>query len=144
MKEKPSPLLGKPPIQFSGTEKVRSLGGLWYVAESEGTMPGGGTATMMLTLGYDPLKKRYVSTWIGSMMSYLWISEGSVDASGNVLTLDSVGPNMAVPGTMAKFQDVSEFKRNDHRVLTSRMGNGDDSPLSPQHIAWVEPRRAPR
>ena len=35
---------GKPPEHFRGTERVRSLGGLWIVAEGEGEMPGGGTA----------------------------------------------------------------------------------------------------
>jgi hypothetical protein len=35
-------------------------------------MPGGGAATMFLTLGYDPQRERYVGTWIGSMMTHLW------------------------------------------------------------------------
>ncbi len=55
---------GKPPAKFKGTESVRSLGGLWTQAEGRGEMPGGGTATMMMTLGYDPQRKRYVGTWI--------------------------------------------------------------------------------
>ena len=35
---------GKPPETFRGTESVRSLGGLWVLAEGQGEMPGGGTA----------------------------------------------------------------------------------------------------
>lgn len=50
---------GKPPEKSSGTESVRALGGLWILAEGQGEMPGGGHATMMLTLGYDPQKNRY-------------------------------------------------------------------------------------
>lgn len=114
-----------PPMKFTGTEKVRSLKGLWYIAESEGPMPDGGTANMILTLGYDPNKARYVGTWIGSMMTYLWTYEGSVDPSGTKLTLDSEGPNMAVPGTMARFQDIHEFESADHRIVTSQI-LGDD------------------
>jgi hypothetical protein len=35
---------GKPPETFKGTESVRSLGGLWILAEGQGEMPGGGAA----------------------------------------------------------------------------------------------------
>ncbi len=117
---------GQAPFRYTGTESVRSLGGLWFVAESHGEMPEGEPpATMILTLGYDPQKQRYVGTWIGSMMSHLWVYEGEVDAAGKTLTLDSVGPNMAAPGTMARFKDSIEFESDDHRITSSRM-LGDD------------------
>jgi hypothetical protein len=109
----------QPASKHTGTEKVRSLGGLWTVGEGEGEMPGGGTATMIMTLGYDTIKKRYVGTWIGSMMAYLWVYDGELDASGRVLTLNAEGPNMMAPGQMMKYRDVIEFKSDDHRVLTS-------------------------
>ena len=51
---------GKPPQKFTGTETVRSVGGVWVVAEGDGEMPGGGVGTTVMTLGYDPQKKRYV------------------------------------------------------------------------------------
>jgi hypothetical protein len=116
---------GKPPEHFKGTESVRSIGGLWIVAEGQGEMPGGGAATTMMTLGYDPQKKRYLGTWVGSMMTHLWLYDGALDAAGKVLTLDTKGPNMAAEGKMAKFKDVIELKSDDHRVLTSHM-LGDD------------------
>jgi hypothetical protein len=109
----------QPKSKSTGTEKVRSLGGLWTVGEGQGEMPGGGEATMIMTLGYDPEKKRYVGTWIGSMMTYLWIYDGELDASGKVLTLNAEGPNMLTPGKMTRYKDVIEFKSDDHRVLTS-------------------------
>jgi hypothetical protein len=84
-------------------------------------MPGGGPATTVMTLGYDPQKKRYVGTWIGSMMTHLWVYDGELDAAGNALTLNSEGPSMAPgsEGKMVKYRDVIEFKSDDHRVLTS-------------------------
>src|SRR5688572_31098773 len=45
---------------------LRSLGGLWTVGEGSGDMPGGGTAKTIMTLGYDPQKKRFVGTFIRS------------------------------------------------------------------------------
>jgi len=111
---------GKPPETFKGTESVRSVGGLWVLGEGRGEMPDGGMATTMLTLGYDPQKRRYVGTWIGSMMAYLWIYDGSMDAAAKVLTLDAEGPGFAPDGALAKYQDVITLESEDHRVLRSR------------------------
>jgi hypothetical protein len=120
---------GKPPEKSGGTESVRSLGGLWVLAEGQGEMPGGGPATMIMTLGYDPLRKRYVGTWIGSMMTHLWVYDGALDAAERVLTLGAEGPSMAGDGKMAKYRDVIEIKSDDHRLLTSHL-LGDDGKWS--------------
>src|SRR5690606_862870 len=82
---------------------------------------------MQLTLGYDPQKKRFVGTWIGSMMNYLWVYEGDLDASGKVLTLNATGPVMMGPatGTMAKYQDVITIVGPDERTLTGRQQQPD-------------------
>jgi hypothetical protein len=56
-------------------------------------MPGG-AATTMMTLGYDPHRKRYVGTWIGSMMTHLWVYGCELDASERVLTLNAEGPSV--------------------------------------------------
>jgi hypothetical protein len=115
----------QPPEKSTGTESVRSLGGLWILAEAQGEMPGCGPVTMIITLGYDPEKQRYVGTWIGSMMTYLWMYNGEMDAHERVLTLNSEGPAMSGDGKMAKYKDVIEVKSNDHRVMTSHV-LGDD------------------
>jgi hypothetical protein len=116
---------GKPPEKCRGSETVRSLGGLWILAEGKGEMPGGGDATMVLTLGYDPQKKRYVGTWIGSMMTHLWVYDGELDADGKTLTLNSEGPDMSAANRMAKFRDVIEIRSDDHRTLRSHMLGAD-------------------
>ena len=36
---------GKPPIKTTGSETVRTLGGLWIVGEGQGEMPDGSPAT---------------------------------------------------------------------------------------------------
>jgi hypothetical protein len=112
---------GQPAAKMEGTESVRSIGGLWVVAEGSGEMPGGGPSTTILTLGYDPQKSRFVGTFIGSMMDMLWTYEGSLDAAGRVLTLDTEGPDFGNPGQRAKYKDIIEFRSDDHRVMTSRM-----------------------
>ncbi len=107
------------PLKSTGTETVRSLGGLWFLAEGQGEMPCGGAATTLMTLGYDPQKQSYVGTWIGSMMTYLWQYDGELDAGETVLTLTSDGPSMTGDNQLGKYKDVIEFKSDDHRVLTS-------------------------
>ena len=112
----------KPPEKFVGTESVRSIGGLWTMGEGR---PGGGTAVTVMTLGFDPARKRFVGTFVGSMMTHMWLYEGTVDTAGKVLTLDTEGPNFAAEGKMSKYKDVIEFVSDDHRTLTSHM-QGDD------------------
>ena len=105
------------------TESVRSLHGLWILAEGNGETPGGTAATTVMTLGYDPEKQRFVGTWIGSMMTHLWIYDGELDETGKILTLASEGPDMSPEGKgrMLKYRDVIELKSDDHRTLTSHV-----------------------
>jgi hypothetical protein len=110
---------GKPHEKFTGTETVRSLGGVWILCEGSGEMPGGGTGKTIMTLGYDPQKKRFVGTFIGSMMANLWLYEGSLDADGKLLTLDSEGPSFSGDGRLAKYKDAMDVKSDDHRVFSS-------------------------
>lgn len=112
---------GQPPSKWKTTDSARSIGGLWVACESLGEMPDGSPSTTIMTLGYDPQRQRFIGTFIGSMMTHLWIYDGALDATGNVLTLDAEGPSFAGDGKMAKYQDVIEFKNDDHRTLTSRM-----------------------
>lgn len=115
----------QPMERSKGSEHVRSLGGLWVLCEGKGEMPGGEPATMLMTLGYDPQNKRFAGTWIGSMMTHLWVYDGSLDATRKILTLNSEGPSMKGDGKLARYRDVIEFKSDDHRVLTSH-GLSDD------------------
>ncbi|HEU4390675.1 MAG TPA: DUF1579 domain-containing protein [Blastocatellia bacterium] len=113
-----------PPETCSGTESVRSLGGLWVLCEGHGEMQGV-PVTSLITLGYDPQKKRFVGTFIASMMTHLWLYDGELDQAKRVLTLNAEGPDFSVPDKMAKYKDVVEFKSDDHRVLSSHV-LGDD------------------
>lgn len=114
----------QPPMKWKTTETVRSIGGMWVVAEGNGDMPGGGTATTIMTLGFDPQKGRFVGSFIGSMMANMWVYEGSLDAGKSVLTLDTEGPCGPASGN-SKFKDIIEFKSDDLRTLTSVMQGPD-------------------
>jgi hypothetical protein len=111
---------GKPPETHAITEHVRSLGGIWVLAEGRGEMPGGGEATTQMMLGYDPRTRRFVGTFIASMMTHLWVYDGALDAAEKVLTLETEGPDMANdPQRLVKYRDVMTLESHDHRILTS-------------------------
>lgn len=109
----------QPEQSWEGTETVRLLGDVWTIAESHGDAPGGGTARTMMTLGYDPQKQRFVGTFVGSMMTNMWIYEGELDSAGKVLTLNTEGPSLAGEGKLAKYKDVIELINDNERVMTS-------------------------
>jgi hypothetical protein len=112
---------GKPTVKTKGTESTRLVGGFWSVSEHKGDFMGA-PFTGLMTVGYDPEKKKYVGTWVCSMCDRLWKYEGTAD--GKTLTLETEGP---CPGTgkLAKMKDVIELKSNDHKVLTSSMQTED-------------------
>lgn len=110
---------GQPPMQVAGTERVRSVGGLWVIAEGEHA-GGEAPAHTIMTLGYDPQAGRFVGTFIASVMTFLWSYRGTLADATSTLTLDAEGPDFAGTG-MAQYQDVIQFTDDDHRTLTSRI-----------------------
>jgi hypothetical protein len=109
----------QPPMKVNGSERVRSVGGLWAVAEGAGGS-GDDAWTSVMTLGFDPRTGRFVGTFIASMMTHLWVYDGTLDESTDTLTLDAEGPDFSGEG-MAKYQDIVAFVGDDQRTLTSRL-----------------------
>lgn len=114
----------KPPVKTKGSETVRSVGGFWIMGENRGEVMGR-PFTGILTVGYDPGKKRYVGTWIDSMTSTLWTYEGAVDPGGRTLTLEAEGPSPDAPGKLRRYRDTTEIKDKNCKVLRSSV-LGDD------------------
>ena len=111
---------GAPPAKSKGTESNRMIGGFWALSEHKGEFMGNAFSGI-LTLGYDPEKKKYVGTWIDSVTSVLWQYQGTVDATGKILTLEAEGPDPEQAGKRAKFKETIEIKDKDHKVFTSSM-----------------------
>lgn len=120
----------QPPMKSTGTESVRSLGGLWTIGEGTGDAPDGTPVKSIMTLGYDPQKQKFVGTFVASMMTHLWVYEGTLNETGKVLILDTEGPSFAGDGSMARYQDIIAFVSDDHRTLKSRMPGEDGN--------WIE------
>jgi hypothetical protein len=116
---------GKPTTKSTWTESVRALGDLWIVCEGRGDMPDGCAGTTIMTLGYDPVKQRFVGTFIGSMMTHLWVYEGELDSTGRRLVLNTEGPSMLAEGKTVKYRDIIEMAGDGRRMLSSS-ALGDD------------------
>jgi len=107
---------GRPPTKTKGGESSRLIGGFWVLSEHQGDFFGT-PFTGILTLGYSPEKKKYVATWIDSITSHLWSYQGSIDAAGKLLTLDTEGPGQE--GKPAKYRETLEVKDKDHKNYSS-------------------------
>ena len=132
---------GQPPMKSQGVESVRSLGGLWIVGDGHGEMPGRRSGDDADDARLRPEEKRFVGTFVGSMMTHLWIYDGALDAAGKVLTLDAEGPSFAGDGTMAKYQDIIEIRATTTGCSPSRV-LGDDGKWNQFMTAHYRRRRA--
>ena len=112
---------GEPTQTGTGRETVRPLGGFWIIAEGHSNE----NDDSVLTLGFDPDKGRFVGTWVGGMIAYLWVYDGELDAEGRVLTLNTEGHSMTDHAEMAPYQEKIEIVDDGHRIFTSQV-KGDD------------------
>jgi hypothetical protein len=108
---------GEPPMKFKGNSSAKSLGGFHVIVENKAEIMGQ-PWTGVLTLGFDPAKKKYVGTWVDSFSSYQWKYEGAVDAAGKVLTMDTEGPD-CMTGKIMKFREKIELTGKEGYVFTS-------------------------
>ncbi|MCA9303939.1 MAG: DUF1579 domain-containing protein [Phycisphaerales bacterium] len=111
-------------MSFKGTEHVRMIGDAWIHGVGK-TEVGGEEHEMLITVGYDTRKNKYVGSWTGSMMTHLFVYEGWVEEDGRTLVLESTGPSMMDPTKDCTYRDITEFKTDDHRAFRSEM-LGDD------------------
>lgn len=109
-----------PPTKAAGKLTARSLGGLWVILEGCGDSSDSGAWSSIMTLGFDTIKNRYVGTFIGSMMSNLWVYDGTMSDCGKELRLEVEGPAFDGSG-MAKYRDIVEIVDRDHWNLKSQI-----------------------
>ena len=77
---------GQPPTKLKGVESSRMIGGFWFVAQIKSSVPDF-PYEQILTLGYDPAKKKYIGTVIDSMTSHIWPLEGTLDTTGKAVEI---------------------------------------------------------
>lgn len=109
-----------PPMVSKGVEVNEVLpGGLWVISRFKGEF-GGMPFEGHGQLGYDPIKKKFVGTWIDSMSPTIMSMEGTYDAKTKTLTYK--GENID-PASKAKYTQtmVTTTKADGTRVFTLSM-----------------------
>lgn len=77
---------GEEPTTSECSEKVELLpGGMWIVTRFEGTFAGT-PFTGASIIGYDPIEKKYVGTWVDSISPHLQTIRGDYDPATKTMT----------------------------------------------------------
>lgn len=106
-------------------EEVRSLSGIWFVAEGRGNMPDGTPATTLLTLGHNSATGRYLGSWIGTMMEHMWVYDGELSEDGSTLSLYTTGPSFADPTVTQRYREQIILTGENTRIFTSSAAQPD-------------------
>ncbi len=106
---------GAPAMVSKGTETVSMMGGFWQLSEFKSEMMGQPFEGRGTT-GYDPAKKKYVGTWVDTMMPSYYTVEASYDAAKKTMTSVMEGPDPS--GQISKTKAITEWKDADNRVFT--------------------------
>jgi hypothetical protein len=116
---------GSEPSISHGTEIVELLpGGLWALSDFEGQF-GDASFHGHGQSGYDPLKKKYIGTWIDSMSPSIMTMEGDYDPKTKTLTMYGKGTDPR-SGKPYEAKMTTEHKDKDSRVF-AMFRKSDDS-----------------
>lgn len=122
--------------QSKGRETARlGYGGFWLVMDFKGeaqqkSFEGRGT------IGYDPVKQRYMLTWIDSLNPRMMVAEGDTDKSGKALTFygECVDPS---DKSRSSEKLVFDFRDSNTRALTFYVGGADKQEQKAMEILYT-------
>jgi hypothetical protein len=112
------------PLESRATESNKLFGeGLWLVTHFDGEI-GGMKFSGLGTLGYDPVEKKYVGTWIDSISPHLTTSKGDYDEETKTLTMTAQGRDLE-SGEVITAKHILKYADDDTRTFEIHMP-GDD------------------
>lgn len=104
-----------PAVEGTGTMKSKTVLGGRYV-QSYFSMPDfmGMPFEGIACMGYDTVDKQYVSTWIDSMSTGIFMSTGTMSSDGKVLTMK--GTSVEPDGSKGEMKMVTTMQSDDKFV----------------------------
>jgi hypothetical protein len=109
---------GQPPMQWTGTSEVESILDGRYIADTTQGEAMGQPFHGRGIVGYDNLKKKYVSTWIDNMGTGVMVGEGTYDAARKTWSYTTQQPDL-MTGTYVQGRAIEKCIDDDHWVLQS-------------------------
>ncbi len=103
------------PVASKGVETIKLLGQMWLVGRYEGDMMGQPFHGQSQTT-YDPLKKKYVGTWIDSMAPTMMTLTGDYDVKTHSLTMMMEGID-AMTGKPGKWKTITIYESADAKTF---------------------------
>jgi len=103
------------PMKSKAVETNALLGSMWLASKFEGDF-GGEKFTGHGQNGYDPIKKKYVGTWIDSMSPFLMVLEGDFDEKAKTLTMTGAGIDHET-GQECTMKMVTHYKSDNSKVF---------------------------
>jgi hypothetical protein len=125
---------GQPPMLAKGIETGAMVGGFWLVSDFKSEVMGQPFLGRS-TLGFDPVKKKYVSTWIDSMTPSLSVGESDYDAATKTFTGWTDGIDHR--GRPTRFKTVTVFKDPATRISTMSMKGPDGKEMTVMRITYT-------
>jgi len=117
------------PMRARGVDVVRALGPYWVVAEAEIELPGF-CIVGQATTGFDPVARRFRSTWIDSATPYLYSFEGVFDHDRELLEMTGLNRDPQ-SGREVRYRSKEIFGGPDDRIfeLLVESSPGLETPL---------------
>ena len=118
--------------EFTGEEKVEAIGKFWTVSHYSSDVFGGlkGSAT----IGFDPLKKQFVGTWVDSFQPAVTQMQGTYDEKTKTMTFATTGRGLdgkPLPGKI-----VIHYQDENSRTFT--MMHKDPTGQSDEMVKTME------
>ncbi len=105
----------EPPFEVWATETIEMLGEFWSRSLFRADM-GAFVLEGSATVGFDPGKGKWVSTWIDNAMPALFYFEGDLDEEAGVLEMTGTGPS-PVDGEATTYRTVETSRGPNERTL---------------------------
>jgi hypothetical protein len=102
-------------MEVTATEEIEMLGEFWSRSFFRADM-GAFVLEGSATVGFDPGKGKWVSTWIDNAMPALFYFEGDFDEEAGVLVMTGSGPS-PIDGQMTTYRTVETAVGPDERTL---------------------------
>ena len=126
-------MTGRPPSKGRSEQKM-VLGGFWLEDRFTGNFGGMSFEGRGMT-GYDPIKGKYVGTWVDSMSPGVMVTEGTFDEKTRTLTM--VGDGYDQTGAKVKHRMLTIHKDANTVVFEMYMTGADGKEMKTMTITYT-------